>query len=73
MAKNHFSRFDFGSYGVFFGGFGGEFVLKSGLRILIRAPEVPFLVPSNWIKRGVLAITLFTLHNITLCTLQKMI
>ena len=24
---------------------GGVFVLKSGLRILIRAPEVPFLVP----------------------------
>ena len=24
---------------------GGVFVLKSGLRILIRAPQVPFLVP----------------------------
>ena len=24
---------------------GGIFVLKSGLRILIRAPQVPFLVP----------------------------
>ena len=27
------------------GGFVGVFVLKSGLRILIRAPEVPFSVP----------------------------
>ena len=27
------------------GGFRGVFVLKSGLRILIRAPEVPFSVP----------------------------
>ena len=27
------------------GGFRGVFVLKSGLRILIRAPQVPFLVP----------------------------
>ena len=26
-------------------------VLKSGLRILIRAPEVPFLVPSKWQKQ----------------------
>ena len=26
---------------------GGVFVLKSGLRILIRAPEVPFSVPQN--------------------------
>ena len=24
---------------------GGVFVLKSGLRILIRAPQVPFVVP----------------------------
>ena len=27
------------------GVYGGPFVLKSGLRILIRAPQVPFLVP----------------------------
>ena len=27
------------------GGFKGVFVLKSGLRILIQAPEVQFLVP----------------------------
>ena len=26
---------------------GGVFVLKSGLRILIRAPQVPFSVPQN--------------------------
>ena len=30
--------------------------LKSGLRILIRAPKVPFLVPRKWIKAPVLAI-----------------
>ena len=38
------------------GGFGGVFVLKSGLRILIRAPEVPFLVPPKcwkWVILGV--------------------
>ena len=35
---------------------GGVFVLKSGLRILIRAPEVPFLLPAKWVTRGVLAI-----------------
>ena len=27
-------------------------VYKSGLRILIRAPEVPFLVPPKWLKLG---------------------
>ena len=31
---------------------GGVFVLKSGLRILIRAPEVPFLVPPKTLKKG---------------------
>ena len=36
----------------YFGGFGGYFVLKSGLRILIWAPEVPFLEPTKWPKRG---------------------
>ena len=30
----------------------GVFVLKSGLRILIRAPEVPFSVPSKTPKMG---------------------
>ena len=29
--------------------------MKSGLRILIRAHEVPFLVPPKWVKRSVLA------------------
>ena len=32
---------------------GGVFVLKSGLRILIRAAEVPFLVPPKMPKMGV--------------------
>ena len=32
---------------------GGVFVLKSGLRILIRAPEVPFSVPPKTPKMGV--------------------
>ena len=32
---------------------GGVFVLKSGLRILIRTPEVPFLVPPKTPKMGV--------------------
>ena len=32
---------------------GGVFVLKSGLRILIRAPEVPFSVPPKTLKMGV--------------------
>ena len=32
---------------------GGVFVLKSGLRILIRAPEVPFSVPPKMPKMGV--------------------
>ena len=31
---------------------GGVFVLKSGLRILIRAPEVPFSVPPKTPKMG---------------------
>ena len=34
---------------------GGVFVLKSGLRILIRAPEVPFSVPPKTPKMGHLA------------------
>ena len=32
---------------------GGVFVLKSGLRILIQAPQVPFLVPPKTPKMGV--------------------
>ena len=31
---------------------GGVFVLKSGLRILIRASQVPFLVPPKTAKMG---------------------
>ena len=31
---------------------GGVFVLKSGLRILIRTPEVPFSVPPKMLKMG---------------------
>ena len=31
---------------------GGVFVLKSGLRILIRAPEVPFSLPPQTPKKG---------------------
>ena len=49
MAKNHFSRSDLGSLGVFLG---ASLVYKSGLRILIRATEVPFLVPPEWPKQG---------------------
>ena len=30
----------------------GVFVLKSGLRILIRAPQMPFLVPPKTLKMG---------------------
>ena len=41
--------------GVFLGVLGVVLVYKSGLRILIRAPEVPFLVPPNWLKRPHLA------------------
>ena len=39
--------------------FGGVFVLKGGLRILIRAPEVPFLAPPKkpkWPIFGVLGV-----------------
>ena len=45
MAKNHFSGVQNGSQSVKMGVLGGIFVLKSGFRILIRAPQVPFLVP----------------------------
>ena len=30
--------------------------MKSGLRILIRAPEMPFFIPLKWLKRVFLAI-----------------
>ena len=45
MAKNHFSGVQNGSQSVYMGVLGGVFVLKSGLRVLIRAPQVPFSVP----------------------------
>ena len=53
MAKNHFSGVQIGSKSVEMRVLGGVFVLKSGLRILIRAPEVPFLVPPKTPKMGV--------------------
>ena len=37
----------------------GVFVLKSGLRILIRAPQVPFLVPPKrpfWVFLAILGV-----------------
>ena len=40
------------------GGFRGVFALKSGLRILIRAPEVPFSVPPKTPKMGHLGVFL---------------
>ena len=45
MAKDPFSGVQDGSQSVYMGVLGGVFVLKSGLRILTRTPEVPFLVP----------------------------
>ena len=36
----------------FLGVLGVVLVYKSGLRILIRAPKVPFLVPPKWLKSG---------------------
>ena len=53
MAKNHFSGVQNGSKSVEMGVLGGVFVLKSGRRILIRAPEVPFSVPPKTPKMGV--------------------
>ena len=53
MAKNHFSGAQNGSQSVTMGVLGGVFVLKNGLRILIRAPEVPFSVPPKTPKMGV--------------------
>ena len=52
MAKNHFSGVQNGSQSVYMGVLGGVFVLKSGLRILIRVPEVPFSVPQKNFKRN---------------------
>ena len=49
MAKNHFSRSNLVSLGVFLGVLGASLVNNSGLRILIRATKVPFL-PPKWLK-----------------------
>ena len=51
MAKNHYSRANFGSWGVLLGVLEAS-ELKSGLRILIQAPKVWFLEPRIWLKRG---------------------
>merc|ERR550534_3392242 len=53
MAKNHPSGVQNGSQSVQMGALGGAPVLKSGPRILIRTPEVPFLVPPKTPKMGV--------------------
>ena len=54
MAKNHFSEVQNGSQSDEMGVLGGLFVLKSGLRILIRAPQLPFLVPPKRQKWAIL-------------------
>ena len=59
MAKNHFSRVQNGSQSVSVGVLGGEFVLKSGLRILNWAPQVPFSVPPKrpkWVFLAILGV-----------------
>ena len=55
MAKNHFSRAKNGSLGVQMGVLKVVSIAKSGLGFLIRAPEVPFLVPQKRQKWAVLA------------------
>ena len=56
MAKSnkmaHFFRSDWGSKCVSKGVLGVYEVYKSGLRILIQAPKVQFLVPPKWLKLG---------------------
>ena len=42
---------------------GGVFVLKSGLRILIRAPEVPFSVPPKKPKTPKMTHVVFKIRN----------
>merc|ERR1719150_947232 len=56
MAKNHPSGVQNGSQSVQMGALGGVFVLKSGPRILIRAPEVPFSVPPKYPKTPILGV-----------------
>ena len=47
MPKNHFSRAKKVPQGVLMGVLGVVWISKSGLGILIQAPEVPFVVPSK--------------------------
>ena len=47
MAKKYFSGVQNGSQSVEVGVLGGYLYVKSGLRILIWAPEVPFSVPQK--------------------------
>ena len=56
MAKNHFFWGPKWFPKCLNGGFRGVFVLKSGLRILIRAPEVPFSVPPKEPKTPILGV-----------------
>ena len=52
MAKNHFSGVQNGSQSVQMGVLGGVYLLKSGLTILIWAPQVPILVPPQNGQKG---------------------
>ena len=56
MARNHFLRAEKGSQGVQMGVLGVVWISKSGLGILIRALEVPFLIPPKRQKWVVLAV-----------------
>ena len=53
--KNLLFEVRFGFLRWLFGGFGGLFGGVGDLKILILAPEVPFLAPPNWLKWVVLA------------------
>merc|ERR1719150_2755296 len=56
MAKNHPSGVQNGSQSVQMGVLGGAPVLKSGLRIPIRAPEVPPSAPPKYPKTPILGV-----------------
>ena len=64
MAKNHFSEVQNCSQSVQMGVLGGVFVLKSGLRILIQAPQVPFSVPPKRPKWVFWSSSLLVLPNV---------
>ena len=53
MSKNHFSRAEKGSQGVELGVLGAVWISKSGLGILIRAPEVPFFCTPKTAKKAI--------------------